>query len=357
MIIENATAVPIVDSHLDLAENVTFCGRDLTLTVLEIREREKRTEEQATVSLPDLQRGGIAVVFGTIFAGRPEAAVNGLSRLGSYATPQEAEANALAQIELYETWEQQGHIRLVKSVADLEDHLQLWADDHKPGLIMLMEGADPIVHVDDLPKWWKRGVRMIGLTWSDTRYGTGMRGGSATFKPGGLTPDGAALLEEMAELGIIWDISHLTEEGVRQGLELKHPRMCASHANAQALMPTNRHLSDDIIRAIAERDGVIGLVLSNEFIDPRWKADQSIVITLEDVRRHAEHMAKLGGWNVVGIGSDLDGGTGLEESPLEINTIADLHKAGSIAPEEHREMVLGGNWLRFLREALPAAAK
>jgi membrane dipeptidase len=351
MTAEQDTAVPIVDSHLDLAENVTFCGRDLTLTALEIRERENRTQEQATVSLPDLQRGGVAVVFATIFAGRSEET----SRVGAYSTPQEAEANALDQIELYETWEKQDRVRLIKSVTDLDHHLELWRQDRKPGLVMLMEGADPIVHVQDLPRWWRRGIRMIGLTWGDTKYGAGMRGGSTEFVPGGLTTDGAALLEEMAGLGFIWDISHLTEEGVRQGLAQRHPRVCASHANAQALMPTNRHLSDGIITAVAERGGVIGLVLANDFLDPRWDKDRSIPVTLDSqVRRHAEHMANLAGWNAIGIGSDLDGGTGLEESPLEISTVADLYKVGCIAPAEHREAVLGGNWLRFLRSALPA---
>jgi hypothetical protein len=116
-----------------------------------------------------------------------------------------------------------------------------------------MEGADPIVQVQELPRWWERGLRMIGLTFGDTQYGTGVAGGSTTFKHGGLTAEGFALLESMAELGFIWDISHLTEEGIWQGLDLKFPRVCASHANVQALTPTDRHLSDKVIRAVAER--------------------------------------------------------------------------------------------------------
>lgn len=348
--------LPIVDSHLDLAENVTFCGRDLTLPVMELRKRENRTDQQAMVTLPELKRGGIAVVFGTIFAGTREedASPERAALPGVYSTPEQAEANALAQIELYEAWEKLDRIRLIKSATDLEDHLHLWTDDRKPGVVMLMEGADPILHTDDLPKWWRRGVRMIGLTFGDTKYGTGMRAGTATFKPGGLTADGVVMLGKMAEIGFIWDISHLTEEGVLQGLELRHPRVCASHANVRALTPTNRHLSDDIIRALAERGGVIGLTLGNSFLEPRWKEDQSTPITLQHVRRHAEHIANLGGWKAVGIGSDLDGGFGLEETPLEIDTIADLHKLGSIAPPEHSDKVLGGNWLEFLRAALPS---
>jgi microsomal dipeptidase-like Zn-dependent dipeptidase len=71
------------------------------------------------------------------------------------------------------------------------------------GLVMLMEGADPIVRVDDLPQWWERGLRMIGLTYGDTRYGAGVRGGSSTFRQGGLTAEGIRLIEYLADLGFI----------------------------------------------------------------------------------------------------------------------------------------------------------
>jgi membrane dipeptidase len=348
--------LPIVDSHLDLAENVTLFGRDLTVSAAEIRALEKRTTRQATVSLPDLERGGIAVVFATVTAGFLAADVGSdfEPRSAIYHTPEEAEAQALTQIALYEEWHRQGRVRLLKSANDLDHHLQLWHRDRKPGLVMLMEGADPIVHVRDLPKWWQRGLRLIGLTYGDTTYGSGVGGGSPTFKQGSLTSEGFALLEYMADLGFIWDISHLTEAGVWQGLNLKFPRVCASHANARALTPTDRHLSDDVIRAVAERQGVMGLVLYNRFLEPHWQHDKSISVTLnEHLRRHADHIAHLSGWNHVGIGSDLDGGLGLEESPVEIDTVADLYKIGSVVPAEVREAVLSTNWLNFLRWALP----
>jgi membrane dipeptidase len=291
--------------------------------------------------------GFLAADVGTNF--EPRSAI--------YHTPEEAEAQALTQIALYEAWHRQGRVRLLKSLNDLDHHLQLWRNDRKPGLIMLMEGADPIVHVRDLPRWWQRGLRMIGLTYGDTAYGSGVAGGSPTFRQGGLTAEGVALLESMAELGFIWDISHLTEAGIWQGLERNFPRVCASHANAQALTPTDRHLSDSVIRAVAERHGVIGLVLYNGFLEPRWRNDRSIAVTLDEhVRRHANHIAGLVGWNHVGIGSDLDGGLGLEESPVEIDTIADLEKIGSVVPAEAREAVLSTNWLNFLRSALPQSA-
>ncbi len=350
------TQIPIVDSHLDLAENVTLFGFDLTVSAAQRRMNEKRTSRQATVSLPDLERGGIAVVCATVTAGFLAADVAGddfVPRSAIYHTLEEAEAQAFRQIDLYERWEREGRVRLLKSANDLDHHLELWASDRKPGLVMLMEGADPIVRVSDLPRWWRRGLRMIGLTFGDTQYGAGVAGGSTTFRPGGLTPEGAALLEQMAALGFIWDISHLAEEGVWQGLGMNFPRVCASHANARALTPTSRHLSDDVIRAIAGRDGVIGLVLYNGFLEPRWRRDNIQVTVAEHVRRHVEYMGSLAGWDHVGIGSDLDGGLGLEESPVELDTVADLDKISSVVPDNAREKVLGANWLRFLRAALP----
>jgi membrane dipeptidase len=348
--------LPLVDSHLDLAENVTLFGRDLTLSAAEIRVSEKRKARQATVSLPELERGGIAVAFATVTAGflAEDVGENFEPRSAIYNTPEEAEAQALAQIRRYEGWEKQGRARLIKSVNDLDHHLRLWQNDRKPGLVILMEGADPIIDVRDLPRWWRRGLRVIGLTFGDTNYGTGVGGGSPTFKRGGLTSEGFELLGQMADSGFVWDISHLAEEGVWQGLELEFSRVCASHANARALTPTDRHLSDEVIRAVAERDGVIGLVLYNGFLEPRWKQDRSIPVTLDEhLRRHANHIASLVGWKHVGIGSDLDGGFGLEESPLEIDTVADLYKVGAVVPAEVREAVLGTNWLDFLKSSLP----
>lgn len=208
--------LPLVDSHLDLAENVTLFGRDLTLSVAELRTIENRTTRQATVTLPELERGRIAAVIATVTAGFLPADVGHdfEPRSALYTTPEQAEAQALAQIKQYEDWEKQGRVRIIKSVNDLDHHLDLWQLDHKPGLVLLMEGADPIVRVPDLPRWWGRGLRMIGLTYGDTRYGTGVRGGSPTLRHGGLTAQGFELLEQMAEFGFIWDISHLAEEGV-----------------------------------------------------------------------------------------------------------------------------------------------
>jgi membrane dipeptidase len=349
---------PLVDGHLDLAENVTLFGRDLTTSVAEIRAKEGRTEKEATVSLPELERGGVAVVCATVTPGfkvddvgedfEPHSAI--------YYTPEQAEAQALAQIALYEQWERQGRVRLLKSVRDLDDHLSLWKGDRKPGLVMLMESADPIVNVRDLPRWWERGLRIIGLTYGDTAYAAGVPGSGTRRNQGGLTALGMDLMERMAALGFTWDISHLADEGIWQGLEMDFPRVCASHANARAIVHTERQLEDDAIRAVAGRGGVIGLVLYDGFLDPRWRMEPGVRVTLGDqVRKQAEYVASLAGWEHVGIGSDLDGGFGKQETPEEIDSEADLYKIAAVLPPEARVPVLGRNWLNFLRASLPVS--
>jgi membrane dipeptidase len=350
--------LPIVDGHLDLAENVTLFGLDLTRPVPERRAAERRTAAQATVSLPDLERGGVAVVCATVTGGFLEEDVGAdfEPRSALYRRREEAQRHALDQMALYARWEREGRIRLLMTAGDLDRHLRLWREDRKPGLVLLMEGADPILDAGELADWWKGGLRLIGVTYGDTVYGRGVGSGSASFRTGGLTAAGEILLDEMARIGFIWDISHLAEDGVREGLARDFPRICASHANARALTPNDRHLSDEIIEAIGSRGGVIGLVLYNAFLEPAWRKDRSLPVTLDrHLRRHAEHIARVAGWEHIGIGSDLDGGLGLEESPEEIDTVADLWKVGTVVPPAAAPGVLGGNWLRFLRAALPAA--
>ncbi|MFM8320286.1 MAG: dipeptidase, partial [Chloroflexota bacterium] len=348
--------LPLVDGHLDLAEDVTLFGCDLTLSVAELRRQPHAAPWQATVSLPELRRAGAAVVMATVTPGFLAADVGAdfEPRAALYSTPEQAEAQALRQVALYEDWERQGRVRLIKSAADLRDHLALWAVDRCTGLVLLMESADPIRRVGDLRRWWQRGLRAVGLTYGDTRYAGGVGSGRTAASGRGLTAAGLALLDGMAELGMVWDLSHLAEAGAWQGLDRGLPYVCASHANARALIPSPRHLSDALIRALAERDGVIGLVLYNAFLEPGWRQDHSLPVTLsEHLARQAHYIAGLVGWAHIGIGSDLDGGFGRDECPLEIETVADLRKIGEVVPAEARPAVLGGNWLRFLARALP----
>jgi membrane dipeptidase len=222
-----------------------------------------------------------------------------------------------------------------------------------------------------LPSWWDAGVRLIGPAWSQTRYCGGTR------RPGPLTAAGRELVTGIRELGFVLDVSHLAEQSFWDAMDVGPGRVIASHSNARALVPGGplidgaRQLSDDMIRTIGDLDGVIGLNLFNGFLTPEWEGaiigrliSQVLLphpsetpentVTLDVVRAHASHIAGLIGWNRVGIGSDLDGGLGRDESPVELDTAADLVRVGDVAPADERTGVLGANWLRFLGEALPA---
>ena len=165
-------------------------------------------------------------------------------------------------------------------------------------------------------------MRIIGPSWHATRYAGG------TGAPGPLTDLGRELLGEMERLGMVLDISHLSEESFWEAIERFHGVVIASHSNCRALVPGDRHLTDEMIRAIAERDGVIGTVMANPFLVADWgKEDHVVPVTLADVIRHIDHICQVTGTTRhSAIGSDFDGGFGVESTPVEFDSVADLAK-------------------------------
>lgn len=336
--------IPVVDAHLDMAMNVLI-GRDYDLTAAAVREKEQRTDQQAMVTLPELRRGDVAVAFGTLYVGAREYDDDGN---GIYRRP--PDESARRQLDVYLGWEADGKAHVIRTRADLEAHLSAWEDDGTLGIVVLIEGADSITTPDDLPSWVDAGVRVIGPAWSQTRYCGGTR------RPGPLTALGRDLLAGMKELDVILDVSHMAEQSFWDSMDAGFHRVIATHSNARAIVPKHRpdrHLSDEMIRALGDADGVIGVVPANSFLDDDWRREDGPTLTLDAIRAHLVHMASIIGWDKVAIGSDLDGGFGAEETPVELDTIADLVRIGDVAPDDARDGVLGGNWLRVLREALP----
>jgi membrane dipeptidase len=363
----------IVDGHLDIAANALMNVRDLTLPVGEIRAREPaRRRSIAMTSLPSLAAAGVGVVFATLFA-EPAASWAGdwdeiaevVAPLPCYTEPAEAEAAALVMLDLYERWAEEGQIRLITSVVTLDDHLRRFAEDPVPGLVLTLEGADPLVTPDHLERFVRRGLRVIGLAWGTTRYA----GGSGSSD--GVTPLGRELLQAMAEQRVIHDAAHLSEEAFWEAVALPCRALCASHGTARRLMtrpgpfngvPYNRYLSDDQIAEVARPHGaasrgVIGLALLNDFLEARWnllQPERGPVVSVDDqVARHFAHIARIAGWESVGLGTDIDAGYGRDETPAGVDTCADWPRLADVVPDHARAGVLGDNWLRFLREALP----
>jgi membrane dipeptidase len=165
-------------------------------------------------------------------------------------------------------------------------------------------------------------------------------------------------MEVMADLGFILDITHLSEEGALEAMERYEGVIVATHSNARALVPGERQLSDEQIRRLAERDGVIGTVLFNGFLKPDYvKNDPKESVTLDALVAQIDYICQLlGDANHVGLGSDLDGGFGREAVPAEVDTVADLRKiALALAERGYDEEaiagIMGGNWVERLRVA------
>jgi membrane dipeptidase len=334
---------PVVDAHLDLAFNV-LNGRDYRLEVDEIRRAEHRSYEQCTVSLPELRRAHVAIAFATVMAMPDTWDASGLPVYKEVPS-----VSGRQQLDVYETWRREGLVRIIRNLPDLDTHLERWSKDGILGVVLLMEGADPIDQPADLPDWWDAGLRIVGPAWSKTRYAGG------TDRPGGLSKAGRELVKRMADMGVALDMSHMANEAFQEALDIGAHAVLASHSNVRALVPTDRQLSDAMIVAIGDRNGVIGLNLYNEFIHPGWHHERERPpVDLDDLRPHADHIAGLIGWERLGVGTDLDGGLGVEETPAEIDTVADIQKICSIVPESVCSAVLGANWIHWLRRALPA---
>jgi len=340
----------LIDGHLDLAFNAVMLGRDLLGTVAAIRQAEgarpAHGEGIATVSLPALRTADVRVALATLFAAPAASA----AAYRGYRTTEEAHAQALEELDYYHRLQERGEATLICRRGELDAVAAGRAPG--PGLVVLMEGADALRTPADLAAFVARGVRIVGLTWRATRYA------GSTGQPGPLTPAGHALLQEMARLGVALDISHLAEEACWQALAAFDGPVVASHANCRALVPGARQLSDAQIRAVADRDGVIGLVCYNYFIRAGWTAAMGkAAVALADLAAHARHIAAVAGMRAVALGSDLDGGIGYDHVPREIDTVADLPQfADALADAGFTRAditaILHENWLRALRKVL-----
>ncbi len=349
----------IVDAHEDIAFNALHHDRDVRRSTVEQRAREAvastesasdgaltGTSDTVMIGLPELRRGGVGLVCSTIFClpGEQEAMT----------------ADAWAQARYYQGLAAEpdtAGVRLITSRSVLNDLIRDHATAETPserpvGFLLLMEGADPIRDPSELEQWYDAGLRLIGPTWRGSRYCGG------TGHPGGFTDLGFALLDEMARLGIVLDLSHMADDAVWQALERYHGPIIASHTNTRAHTPTDRHFTDQQIQAIAARGGVIGVVLHNSFLVPGWAHGQNSV-GLDAAVRHIDHVCQLvGDARHSGIGSDFDGGAGVESTPEQFDTVADLERlADALRSHGYSDDdiigVMGANFLRAFGAALP----
>ncbi len=357
----------LVDGHLDIAWNYFNHGRDFLQSAWVRRRQETdpafvQRHGRSMVGLPELLLGRVAVVCASIFVAPAWSRAYPDEQV-LYETPAEAYAWGMRQMDYYHRLaDSDPRIRLITTQADLDAVLATWREgsgvgDHRLGVILSMEGADPILEPGQLEEWYARGLRAVGPAWSQTRYS----GGTKALGP--LTSLGRALLDEMAGLGIVLDLAHMAPEACVEALDRYDGPLYASHANPLRFRPDrpDRNISDEIIQRIAERDGAIGVMPYNLFLVPGWRAgDGKDAATMDTLIAAVDHICQLtGSARHVGIGSDFDGGFGAASAPVEFETSADLWAIGpalaarGYAPADV-SAILSGNFLRILRAGLPA---
>ncbi|WP_128543991.1 dipeptidase [Larkinella soli] len=355
----------LIDAHLDIALNAIEWNRDYRLSAHQIRESEsgmtdKIDRGRGTVSLPDLRRGQIGLVVATQIA-RFNQTNDNLPGAG-WNSPHQAWAVTQAQLAWYQAMEADGQMVQIQDAAGLENHVRLWldasvSDAEKPvGYILSLEGADSLIDLSYLEKAYGYGLRALG----PAHYSTG-RYAPGTGLSGPLTPLGRELVKEMDRLGIILDVTHLTDEGFSEALSLYHGPVWASHHNCRTLVPHQRQLADDQIRQLVERGAVIGGCFDAWMMKPGFTQRKSnpadFGITIETIVDHYDHICQMTGNSLhIAVGSDLDGTYGTEQSPTDLDTIADLQKLQDILTTrgysaEDIENIFYKNWLRFLRNA------
>lgn len=366
----------IFDIHLDLSMNALQWNRDLRWTQERIRRSELGMTDRVdrgsnTVCFPEMRKGNVGLCVATQI-GRHSPY---FAKMPGWNSPEQAWAQTQGQLAWYRIMTEMGELTPIRNAAELDAHLNLWqnsppCDDGTPyvvdsrsqpnrlpiGFVLSLEGADSVVTLEYLERSYEDGLRAIG----PAHYGPG-RYADGTDAEGPLHPAGKDLLKEMQRLGIILDVTHLCDETFWDALDIYEGPLWASHQNCRALAPWNRQFADDQIKAVAERGGLLGMAFDAIMMVPGWtylkSRPEDFQLKIERICDHVDHICQLAGSaRHVCIGTDLDGGYGTEQTPMDLNSIADLQTLPDLFrargySEEDIQGFMFQNVVDFLRNA------
>jgi len=354
----------LIDGHLDLSMNAMEWNRDLRISISELNRREegmldKPDRGKATVTFEELRKGNIGLVVATQIA----RFVKPGSSLPGWFSPEQAWAQTQGQLAWYKAMEADGHLRMIRTKVELDSHISEWTHNQsdnsvKPiGYILSLEGADSIVDLSYVEKAYSYGLRAIG----PAHYGPG-RYANGTDSSGKLNSHGIDLLQEMDNLKMILDATHLNDDAFWDAINRYKGPVWASHNNCRIFVDHNRQFSDEMIKALIDRDAVIGVALDAWMMVPNWVRGKSTPIdtncNMEIMANNIDHICQVAGnTEHVAVGSDLDGAFGREQCPYNLHTIADIQKVFPILKnrgytEDDIQRIANGNWLRFMRNSL-----
>jgi len=366
----------VFDAHLDLAWNAIDWNRDLFMSVKDLRAKEKDTcagefkaRGRGTVTFPELRRAKVVTFICTLLPRlyRP----NAMPAIQRYAAMEAAYAAGMGQLAYYKALEAQGKLRWIKDWPTLEAHVNQWipvhANEKAPwtettgkdlplGFILSMEGADSILTPDQVQHWYDAGLRIVG----PAHYGVSPYA-HGTGTVGGLFPQGPALLKEMERVGIILDVTHLSDQCFDEAMDLYGGPVLASHHNCREMVPDQRQLTDAQIKRLISRGAVIGSALDAWMLYPGWvrgtTTPENSGVTMATYVDHIDRVCQLAGnTQHAAIGTDLDGGFGTEQTPADLDTIADLQRVPDLLRKRgYKDLDIEGimyaNWVRFFKKA------
>ena len=314
--------VIIVDGHCD--------------TILEIMNHKRNLEKKSTtghLDIPRMKEGGINVQFFAVF-------------IEDIYKPDRSLKRTLQLIDCFyeEIEKNQDDISLVINYNQIKEVNRAG----KIAAILSIEGGEALEgDLGVLRVLYRLGVRLLTLTWNQrNRIADGM-GESRTGS--GLTEFGLKVIDEMNDLGMLIDVSHLSETGFWDVIKRSKTPIVVSHSNCYALCPHLRNLKDEQIKALADKDGVIGITFVPDFLTQEKRKT-----SVKDVVNHIDYLVEKVGVDYVGLGSDFDGTgelpLGLEGVDKIPNLTEELLDRGY--KEREIEKILGGNFLRVFRKVV-----
>jgi membrane dipeptidase len=359
----------LIDAHEDMSWNWLSFGTDYTRPLAETRSKEANEVDQhrggsSLLGWPEYSSAQVAIIFGTYFIA-PRKYAEGEWDKVVFSSAREYGNLVKQSADYYQRLADQNpdKFRRIFNQRDLVEVLQPWQQtselinpETRPpiGIINLIEGSEGLGSLSELEEWWELGVRILGPVWAGTRF----CGGSLEGK--GFTSEGHQLLSALAEIGYILDVAHMNDESMAVALDEFEGTVIASHANCRWLLknpPNQRHLSQDNVKRMVERNGVIGVLPYARFLRTDW--DLNHPVSLEDYADHVDAICQTAGnANHVALGTDFDCGFGWPSVPNEINSIGDMQKLAPILlnrgyTTQQVESIFHSNWERILNQALP----
>jgi len=368
----------VIDTHNDMPSRILDDGYDA-----DVRHPPGFGKTEGNTDFPRLVESGMTAEFMSAWVDAPYADRAGASF-----------ARAMQHIETIHAFVDRHPDRLLFATTAAD--VRRAKAEGKIAILIGVEGGHAIEgSLDRLRDLHARGARYLTLTWNNGNAWAGSSIGEGNTRTGGLTPFGRDVVREMNRLGMLVDLSHVSDSTFYDAIGVSTVPVIASHSSARALSDVPRNLTDDQLRAIARNGGVVNVNFYSRFIDSRYRAGiEHVEETVRQARAaaraagedsasaakrisamrdslaaaipptpfsvlidHIDHIAKVAGVDHVGLGSDFDGVSALPVGMEDVTRLPRIAQAllDRGYSEDDVKKILGGNMLRVMTRVLDAA--